>query len=77
MADVLIRNLDPDLLEQLKAFARENGRSLQAEIHEVLRSAADLRVAQTRELSASWHRRLAESSFGDSASLIRRDRDDR
>lgn len=77
MADVLIRNLDPELLEQLKASARENGRSLQGEIHEALRNAVDLRVAHTRELSAAWHRRLAERTFGDSAPLIRADRDER
>ena len=77
MADVLIRNLDPDLLEQLKAYARENGRSLQSEIHEALRSAGQLRGAHTRELSATWHRRLAEQTFGDSASMIRADRDER
>lgn len=37
MAKLLIRNLDDDVLKQLKAAAKAHGRSLQAEIHEVLR----------------------------------------
>ena len=39
MANVLIRNLDDNVLKQLKAAAKAQGRSLQAEIHEVLRTA--------------------------------------
>lgn len=75
MPDVLIRDLDPAVLEQLKEAARENGRSLQTEIHEVLRAAVEMRVAHTRKLSAAWHRRLADRSFEDSAKLIRDDRE--
>jgi plasmid stability protein len=36
MANLLVRNLDDDVLKQLKAAARAHGRSLQAEIHDVL-----------------------------------------
>jgi plasmid stability protein len=77
MPDVLIRDLDPNVLEQLKASAREHGRSLQAEIHEVLRDAATFGAAGTRELAASWQRRLSGKRFSDSAQLIRRDRAER
>ena len=66
MPDVLIRDLDQTVLDELKASAKEHGRSLQAEIHEVLRDAARLRTAWTRELSGSWHRRLAGKRFSDS-----------
>jgi hypothetical protein len=75
MPDVLIRDLDQAVLDELKASAKENGRSLQAEIHEVLRGAARLRKAWTRELSGNWHRRLAGKRFSDSAKLIREDRE--
>lgn len=77
MANVLIRNLDNDVLKQLKAAAKAHGRSLQAEIHEVLRTAGARRVAETRRLSAQWLRRLRGSRQTDSAALIREDRDTR
>ena len=74
MADVLIRNLDDDVLNELKASARAHHRSLQAEIHEVLRNAGAKRRAETRRLSARWLKRLAGSSYADSTTLIREDR---
>ena len=77
MANVLIRNLDGNVLKQLKAAAKAHGRSLQAEIHEVLRTAGARRVAETRRLSAQWLRRLGGSKQTDSAALIRKDRDTR
>jgi antitoxin FitA len=77
MPDVLIRDLDRAVLDQLKASALANGRSLQAEIHEVLRNAAKMRTAWTRQLSGTWHRRLAGKRFSDSTKLIREDRDER
>ena len=77
MANVLIRDLDEDVLEHLKAAAKANGRSLQAEIHDVLRRANTRNLAETRKLSARWLERLRRSSQSDSATLIRDDRDDR
>jgi plasmid stability protein len=77
MATVLVRNLDDDVLKQLKAAAKAHGRSLQAEIHEVLRNASVRRRAETRRLSARWLKRLHETPHSDSASLIREDRDRR
>jgi plasmid stability protein len=75
MANVLVRNLDADVLEQLKAAAKAHGRSLQAEIHAVLRNASARRLAETRRLSARWLKRLGGSSDTDSAASIREDRD--
>ena len=40
MANVLIRDLADEVLEQLKAAAKAHGRSLQAEIHDVLERAS-------------------------------------
>lgn len=77
MANVLLRHLDDDLLKQLKAAAKAHGRSLQAEIHEVLRHAATRSLAETRRLSALWLKRLRTSSHSDSTALIREDRDAR
>jgi len=77
MTDVLVRDLDEDVLKHLKAAAKANGRSLQAEIHDVLRRASTRNLAENRRLSAQWLKRLRRSAQSDSASLIREDRDAR
>ena len=77
MANVLVRDLDEDILKQLKAAAKAHGRSLQAEIHEVLRNASARRLAETRRISTQWLKRLRGSTHTDSAALIREDRDTR
>ena len=40
MSEVLIRNLDEPVVEQLKARARVNGRSLRAELKPILEQVA-------------------------------------
>jgi plasmid stability protein len=77
MANLLVRNLDDDVLKELKAAAKAHGRSLQAEVHEVLRNASTRRLAETRRLSGRWLKRLRSSAHSDSAALIREDRDSR
>jgi len=77
MANVLVRDLDDDVLKQLKAAAKAHGRSLQAEIHDVLERASTRNLASTRRLSAQWLKRLRQSSQSDSALMIRADRDAR
>lgn len=75
--NVLIRDLDDDVLRQLKAAAKANGRSLQAEIHDALRRANTRNLAETRRLSTKWLKRLGGADHSDSAMLIREDRDAR
>ena len=77
MANVLVRDLDDDVLKQLKAAAKVHGRSLQAEIHDVLKRASTRNLAETRRLSAQWLKRLRKSSQSDSSLMIREDRDRR
>ena len=77
MANVLIRDLDDDVLKQLKAAAKAHGRSLQAEIHDVLQKAGNRNLAGTRRLSARWLKRLRHSPQSDSTFMIRDDRDRR
>ncbi len=76
MADVLIRDLDERVLKRLKATAQANGRSLQAEIHDVLSKASTRSLVETRRLSARWLKRL-RGEHSDSVALIREDRDRR
>ena len=78
MPDLLIRDLDADVLAQLKAAAKANGRSLQAEIHDLLRRANVRTLSHTRRLSARWLKRLGPAGrHTDSTALIREDRDRR
>ncbi len=77
MANILIRDLNDEVLARLKAAAKAHGRSLQAEIHEVLKGASTRSLADTRRLSARWLKRLGGSSQSDSTTLIRQDRDAR
>ena len=77
MANVLVRGLDEDVLKRLKAAAKAHGRSLQAEIHDVLPGAGTRNLPQTRRLSARWLKRLRDSSQSDSTLTIREDRDGR
>ena len=57
MANLLVRDLDDDVLKQLKAAAKAHGRSLQAEIHDVLHRASTRNLAATRRLSGRWLKR--------------------
>jgi antitoxin FitA len=76
MTQMLVRDLDPEILERLKERARSNGRSLQKEVRAILEGAAQTyTMAEARALSESWHQRFAERKFSDSADLIREDRD--
>ena len=77
MANLLIRDLDDEVVKQLKAAAKAHGRSLQAEIHDALRRAGTRSLAETRRVSARWLKRLGDRRLSDSSVLIREDRDTR
>ena len=77
MPNVLMRNVDAAVLKDLKGAAHAHGRSLQAEIHEVLRHASSRSLVKTQRLSARWLKRLGTSPHSDSTTLIREDRDRR
>lgn len=75
MANITIRNLDDDVVEELKARARAHRRSLEAELRQILSDAV-------RRPSRDELRALARSIAGltpavpqtDSTALIREDR---
>jgi plasmid stability protein len=77
VANLLIRDLDDDVVKQLKAAAKAHGRSLQAEIHDALQRAGTRSLAETRRLSRRWMKRLRDTTLSDSTALIREDRDRR
>lgn len=75
MAQVLVRDLDPAVLEHLKSRARRHGRSLQGELKVILESAALFSVDEARATSERWRQRLAGRMTSDSSDLLREDRD--
>ncbi len=75
MPQLLVRNLEEETVERLKALARRHGRSLQGQVKVVLEEAASLSGADVTALLAKWEGRLRGKRFGDSARLIRTDRE--
>jgi plasmid stability protein len=75
MSQLLVRDLDPAVVERLKQRARRHGRSLQREAKAILEAAAELSMDGARRLAAQWQRHLEGAIAGDSAELIREDRD--
>ncbi len=77
MANLTIRNLDDKVVERLKKRAKDNGRSLEAELRELLKQAANRKSPE--ELLAIADRIAAMTPEGikqtDSAELLREDRD--
>lgn len=62
MAQVIIEDLDPGVLEKLEARALENGRSLQAELKHILETAASAprRIADDMEITIKRAEKMRE-----------------
>jgi plasmid stability protein len=77
MAQVIVRNLDEQVVSSLKIKAELHGRSLEQELREILKRAAELtpqeKLALIDRIRAMQKRPLED----DSADLIREDRDNR
>ena len=76
MGNLTIRNLDDRVIEQLKAQARANQRSLEGEIRYVLTQQADrrARIAGFRERTRQIARMTAGTPQTDATDLLREDR---
>jgi plasmid stability protein len=79
MSEVLVRNLDPTVVDQLKARARSSGRSLQAEMKLILEQAARPESARPsraayRALAEQVRATLGDQPQADSAALLAEDR---
>jgi hypothetical protein len=76
MPDILIRDLDPLVLNLLERHAGESGRSIEEEIRRILELAAhasDMEAA--RELADRISAEMNGHSHSDSAALVREIRD--
>jgi plasmid stability protein len=77
MAQVIVRNLDEQVVSSLKFKADLHGHSLEQELRDILKRAAELtteeKLALVDRIRAQQKRRLED----DSTDLIREDRDSR
>jgi len=74
MPDVLVRDVETDVVESLKSRAAVNGRSLQAELKTILEQAAQVTMADAREVAAKIRRSLSGKTYSNSADLLAEDR---
>lgn len=77
MGSLTIRNLDDRVIDALKAQAKSNQRSLEAEVRFLLTQRVERRVrmADFRERSAEISRMSAGTLQTDSVELLREDRE--
>ena len=77
MAQVIVRNLDDDIVSSLKFKAELHGHSLEQELREILRRAAELSSEEKLALADRIAALTPRPLDTDSADLIREDRDSR
>ncbi|MGB5100061.1 MAG: Arc family DNA-binding protein [Methanothrix sp.] len=75
MAQIIVRNLEDSVLERLKARARDNNRSLEAEVLHILEQSVKVDSSQARKIALNIRERLKGRTFPDSSELIREDRE--
>jgi len=69
MPEILIRNLEPKIVQRLKQRAVTNRRSLQAEAKDILESAVEIQAEDILEITARMRRKLAGRKHTDSGVL--------
>jgi plasmid stability protein len=77
MAQLLVRDVPPDVVEALKRRAAEHGRSAEAEHRLILEAALRAGRSGFWERAAALRERTRGRISGESADLIRQDRDER
>lgn len=75
MAQVLVRDLDPAVVEAIRESARRHGRSLEAELRRILESAARRRATDFWRTAERLRAGTIDRQRTDSAGLIRADRE--
>lgn len=79
MAQVLVRDIDPQVIETLKKRAERNRRSLQRELKVILEQAANatipINISEFLARAKAIRERTAGRIKTDSAELIRKDRE--
>ncbi len=75
MPQVLVRDVEPAVLNRLKERAQRNGRSLQSELRLILRQASGVDVDAALEDLRRIQADFAGRTFSDSTDLLREDRE--
>ncbi len=65
MAQIIVRNLDDAVVDRLKARARENDRSLEAEVRNILEQSAKMDMVQARQTAMEIAGETAGRKFAD------------
>ena len=74
MAEVLIRDLAPATVSRLKERAKRRGRSLQAELKDLLETASRQSALEARALADRVRLQLGGRRHSDSVELLAKDR---
>lgn len=74
MAQLLVREIDPTVVERLKARAKNHGRSLEAELREILERASRTDMIKAHRLADRIRRKLSDREHTDSVELLAEDR---
>ena len=77
MAQVIVRKLDDEVVASLKLKAKLKGRSLEQELRDILKRAAELTKEEKLALIDSIRAMTPRRLENDSSELIREDRDSR
>ncbi len=75
MAQVLVRDVEPVVVDRLKQRAKKSGRSLEAELRLILEQAAQSKPEDALAAALRVRALFAGQTFSDSAALLREDRD--
>lgn len=75
MPQVLVRDIEPAVVERLKERAQKNGRSLEAELRAILRRASGVDMAAALAELKRIQADFAGRTFSDSTELLRADRE--
>ena len=75
MGDVLVRNLEDEVINQLKKRASGRNRSLQAEVKEILEQAARyVTMTEAQQAALEIRRNFGDQTFTDSVGMLGEDR---
>lgn len=74
MAQVLVRELDQEVVDRLKARASRNGRSLEAELRDILERAVRSDLVDAREAAQRIRSALVGRDHSESGMLLSEDR---
>jgi plasmid stability protein len=76
MAQLLVRDVEPETIDRLKLLAKQHNRSLQGEAKLILEEAAQrMTTEEFRARAKKIRAGFGDKLFSDSAHLIREDRD--